>query len=108
LGGFVEVIRPHFDFPFSFDLGGRPRVIEQDSYEDIRNCVYLAFLTERGTRQYVPEFGRTDPTFQNMPINQTRLEQEIHASEPRAGLSVTQIIKDLTDTVMAGVDDIGH
>jgi phage baseplate assembly protein W len=56
---------PHFAFPFRFGERGAAVVIEQDSYEEIEQCVKVLMLTEIGERLEVPDFGILDVTFRN-------------------------------------------
>ena len=52
-----------FAFPFRIDTNGLPRVVEQDTLEEIEQNVMVLVLTELGERQEVPGFGVPDPTF---------------------------------------------
>jgi len=74
---------PHFDLPFRFS-GGKAVEVEQDTDEDIYNCVWAALVTPEGFRPEVPDFGMPDLTFMNQPIDSAFVMQRILASEPRA------------------------
>ena len=54
---------PHFMFPFRFGPDGVPRVVEQDTADEIEQGVKVLMLTEIGERLEVPDFGIEDPTF---------------------------------------------
>ncbi len=99
-------INQHFDFPFRFTgVGSHALTVEQDSDEDIINCVHAATLTPVGTRFYVPQFGITDPTFST---NRDLLAAELQASDPRAGLTIVEkMIDQLEVDITVGVDSIG-
>lgn len=97
---------PHFDLPLRYH-GGQAITVDQDSLEDIRNCVEAAVRTERGTRPWVPQFGIDDPTFENQPISMPVLAQQIKDSEPRATLDLRQFVADpdlLADRIVVRVN----
>jgi hypothetical protein len=50
----VGITQPHFDLPFRYGRG-REVVVQQDTVEDIRNCVEAGVRTLRGTRPWVPK-----------------------------------------------------
>ncbi len=92
---------PHFDYPFRF-VGGRSAVVQQDSLDDVKNCVIAALKTERGTRAWVPQFGITDPTFEEQPVHLNQMEREINDSEPRAIVDMRQATPP-TDTLASRI-----
>ena len=73
----------HFAFPFRWDPTGHAAVNEQDSIEDVVDCVICSILTPYGWRVDEPEFGITDPTF-SAPIDTGLLMTEVDRDEPRA------------------------
>src|SRR5687767_8720500 len=82
-----EIQNPHFAFPFRLKASGRSvAVVEQDSEEDITNCVEVLLRTERGSRIEVPDYGIDDPTFHQVSPNDklTELQAAIVEWEPRA------------------------
>lgn len=96
---------PHFNFPFQFDKQtGHAQMVEQDTDEDVTNCVYAACLTTRGTRFFVPNFGISDYLFTNMPIDDTRLQGEVLESEPRAD---AEIIEEMIDEGLSEYLELG-
>lgn len=106
-GGLVaDVIFPHFDLPFRFAANLHGRVVEQDTEDDVVNCVHACLRTTRGFRYYVPAFGITDPTFQMQPVNITELGQEVAENEPRARMIWEQTVNVIRDfiNVQVGVD----
>jgi len=86
---------PHFDMPFRFGTGGvHAAVCEQNSGDDITNCVEACVRTIRGTRMFVPNFGITDPLFaiKTGPLFITDLMQaEVQENEPRASTQFTDV-----------------
>lgn len=78
---------PHFALPFRFQthLGqARAVVNEQDSYEEIADCVQAVLSYERGTRVELPEFGIRDQTFRQGGVDKEEIERVISQWEPRA------------------------
>src|SRR5215831_5631865 len=100
---------PHFNLPFRFDnMTHHVQMVEQDTDEDVVNCVYAACLTTKGTRFFVPNFGISDYLFTTIPIDDTRLQTEILESEPRADAEVLEEIVDvgLSEYIQLGVGSI--
>ena len=81
----------HFSYPFRWDQTGHAAVNEQDTSEDIADCVIASILTPRGWRVDSPEFGITDPTFA-APIDIGLMMTEIDYDEPRAKPTLEPII----------------
>lgn len=75
---------PHFASPFTL-VGTSFGVVDQDSDEDILQCVETVLRTPAGSRDEVPEFGMDDPTFTTDP---SQVEADALAAirewEPRA------------------------
>lgn len=78
---------PHFALPFSLTANGGVAVTQQDSIDDISQCVEMALGCTQGTRLVVPDFGVTDPTFTD--VSPGTLEQQVKVYEPRAELAIT-------------------
>lgn len=93
---------PHFDLPFRFTGAGPAAVVEQDTDEDVHNCVQAIVRTPIGWRPYVPKFGIDDPTFEVQPVNIRHIEEQILESEPRARTLVSQDI-DRFDQLVSNV-----
>jgi len=49
-------ISPHFDLPFRFLKSGGAVVSEQDSFDDVANCVEAICRTPQGFRVDNPDF----------------------------------------------------
>lgn len=85
MGGRVVAVTlvPHLALPFSIGAGGRARTVEQDTLDDIAQCVQVLLTTVVGERVELPEYGIDDPTFlTRMDLNEIRLA--IEEWEPRA------------------------
>lgn len=74
---------PHFDMPFSYH-GAKPAVVEQDSPEDVMNCVEAIVRTTIGDRAELPGFGIEDMAFLVQPLPLTFMLEAISTYEPRA------------------------
>ena len=73
---------PHFDRPFRLS-GTRVAVVEQDSDEELVNCVWAIASTEVGSRDEAPEFGVPDLPFQETGFIDDALVASVQQWEPR-------------------------
>ena len=80
---------PHLDQPFSFGPVFA-NVVEQDSPEDIINCVAAILRTQIGERVDLPEFGIDQPTFETQPVDTNSIVEQIVVQEPRAAVIIDQ------------------
>lgn len=80
---------PHFNFPFRFS-GAHVAVVEQDSMDDVANCVEIIFMTPIGWRPEAPTFGVPDFAFMKQPIGEDFLTDIISSQEPRADVAFTE------------------
>jgi hypothetical protein len=87
---------PHLSLPFRFELlrGGQRAVpvTEQDSYDEIGDCVELTLRTEQGQRQNLPAFGRpqTLAFTQDRELARAQVQQTVDDAEPRVQAIVQQ------------------
>jgi phage baseplate assembly protein W len=88
-GGVVAVLVPHFDLPFRF-FGTNAVVVEQDSLDDVGNCVEAILLTHVGSRPEEPTFGIPELTFMTQPIGSDFVREIISSQEPRAEVAMTE------------------
>lgn len=82
--------RPHLAYPLQLTDGGYLKVYEQDTLEDVRNCVSVLMRTPIGARSLAPLVGVPDPTFTrgvNGPVLKRILEHPENG-EPRADVTV--------------------
>ena len=73
-------------YPLRF-VSGRPVMVDQDSPQEIRQCVQVVLAYPLGGCIDLPEFGRPDPTFSQTGPNgpdPVELEAVIDRWEPRA------------------------
>jgi phage baseplate assembly protein W len=68
--------------------GGRVAVVEQDTKEEILQCVLACLRTRLGSRLEAPEYGVPDQTFKRQPRNPdvSVYLRAVEAVEPRASL----------------------
>lgn len=85
----LVAILMHFDLPFRF-LRGHAVTVDQDSLDDITNCVEAVLRTLKGQRTELPDFGLDDPAFQLQPINLQAITNAVLAQEPRASMLLDQ------------------
>lgn len=102
----MAVLIPHFDLPFRF-YGNSTAVVEQDSNEDIANCVEAILRTPSGTRDDVEQFGTDDLTFSNRPVNIDLLTSQILSQEPRAEILMREESEIFGDLVAIVIAEIG-
>lgn len=82
-------IVPHFDMPFRFS-GSHAAVVDQDTLDDVSNCVEAILRTFEGQRQELPDFGIVDPVFNRQPIPLEPIIAAILDQEPRASILIEQ------------------
>ena len=98
---------PHFGQPFRYSAG-KPVVTEQDTLEEIRDCIRASLRTVVGFRDEAPDFGITDPTFELIPLDTQSILDEIFVSEPRADqlLDIGQEYNPFDQLVVKLVDEV--
>lgn len=74
---------PHLSVPLRL-AGDRLATVEQDSLEEVGQCVETICRYPVGSRPELPEFGIPDFTFRPVPISPTELADAIGEWEPRA------------------------
>jgi phage baseplate assembly protein W len=99
---------PHFDLPFKLTHTGANSV-EQDSIDDVANCVEAIVSCPIGWRDEVPTFGVEDPVMMKQPIGANELANEIASQEPRALVIVEEnpdLLDELLDRINIGVSTV--
>jgi hypothetical protein len=92
---------PHFSLPFRFS-NPQAAVSEQDSLDEIADCVLAVLVCPYGFRVELPTFGLTDPTFSTSP-DLDEIRDVIGQWEPRASALVDSY-PDLVDELIAHVE----
>lgn len=97
-----EIQNPHFRLPLQFgSVNGGAFVNEQDTEEDVIDCVKAIISWPTGTRHDLPEFGVPDLVFQldaDAMIDQ--LQAAVEQWEDRADVSAEGTIHDLIADVL--------
>lgn len=102
------VITPHFDLPFSLGPNGAA-VVEQDTIDDVANCVVVILSVERGTRDEAPTFGIEDLAMRKQPLGASEIAEEIRDQDPRAVLIMSEnpdMNDELIDRINIGVSTV--
>jgi phage baseplate assembly protein W len=87
----LSFLAPHLGFPISLTPDGRRLVIrEQDSIEDIEDCVEVVLSTAVGERQEQPDYGTPDQAFRERGVDVGRLRAAVERWEPRAASVFTE------------------
>lgn len=94
---------PRLAWPLRLDpLTGSLAVVEQDSDEDIAQCVKAIALTRPGDRADLPDLGITDPTFGEQPLDLDAIRETYDRHEPRAAVLATTN-PDALDSALADI-----
>jgi hypothetical protein len=107
--GGQNVTVPHFAMPFRF-VDGKAVVVEQDSIEEISDCVANVCRYRIGDRPEKPDFGIADPTFEQNGPDGALIAAQVELWEPRASLAAAadgSRLEELVATVALTVTDQG-
>jgi hypothetical protein len=94
------IISPHFDLPFR--IGTKTAEVQQDTIDDVTNCVEVCVRTHIGRRKELPQFGIEDLTLRDQPVRMADVLRRIAENEPRAIVLIDQH-PDLLDELIARV-----
>jgi hypothetical protein len=97
---------PHFSEPFRFATP-YAAVSEQDSLDEIADCVFAVLVCPLGFRVELPQFGLPDPTFSMPAPDVDEVRDAIETWEPRAA-SVLSLQPDASDELVAHVQTLIH
>jgi phage baseplate assembly protein W len=80
---------PHLAFPLRLAEDGGFAVVEQDTLEDVRQCVHVVLVTPRGSRPLAPNVGIEDPAFM-AGVDAAELQAALEGDdgEPRARVTI--------------------
>ncbi len=78
---------PHLAFPLRRAPAGELLAVEQDTLEDVRQCVHVLLRTPRGARPLAPDVGIEDPTFTS-GVQAEVLQAQLEDDEDRAHVDV--------------------
>lgn len=85
---------PHIAYPLRLTATGLEQV-EQDSIDDVRQCVHVLLRTPVGARPLAPDVGVEDPTFSE-GVDPEQLAAELEGQEDRARITITAAAPDET------------
>lgn len=93
---------PHFGFPFRA-AGSSFAVTEQDSPDEIADCVEAVLRTPERSRIDVPAYGRPDASFEQLGPAKPTVEPYVAAVEewePRAAVTGTAGVEDAIERIV--------
>lgn len=92
---------PHFKFPFQLASDGvRAQAVEQDSDDEILDCVVVLLSTTQGERIEIPEYGVRDQAFRQNGVDTAHILAQIRRYEERANINLDpDAIQDLVQRV---------
>lgn len=108
-----DFIDQHFAVPFKFGANGGPAlVVEQDSDDDIEQCIEAIVRTIRGQRLELPDFGIADPVLQEGGPDIGDISRAIEHWEPRAhtviDVSDDSALDQLATIIHIGIEEVGE
>jgi hypothetical protein len=81
---------PRLKWPLELGALGQLATVEQDSDEDIEQCLKALFLTRVGDRPDMPDVGVPDLTFTEEPMDLDEVTDVLTEREPRASVLVSE------------------
>ncbi|HEX3454191.1 MAG TPA: hypothetical protein VHS03_06160 [Gaiellaceae bacterium] len=93
---------PHFSQPFRFS-NPYAAVTEQDSLDEIADCVLSVLVCPYGFRVELPSFGLVDPTFSVPGPDLDQIRDVVDNWEPRASAAMSEY-PDLLDELISHVE----
>jgi phage baseplate assembly protein W len=92
---------PHFKYPFQFGPPGqRVQYTEQDSDDELLDCIEVLLSTVQGERIEIPEYGIADQTFRQGGVDTGHILSQIRRYEDRADVNLEAgVIEDLVQRV---------
>lgn len=85
---------PHFAMPFRIDGPNGAVVNDQDSEQEISDCVEAIVRYDQGRRPESPDFGLPDLTFSTPTVDEVHVEAYINRWEPRVQTTVGATVID--------------
>lgn len=97
----MAIETPHFKFPFQFTpAGDRIQYAEQDSDDEIIDCIEVLLSTSIGERIELPDYGIADQVFRENGVDTGHIMAQIRKYEERADIQLEpDVIKDLVQKV---------
>lgn len=103
----MPVAMPHLRLPFSV-VNGRAQVVEQNSIEEVTQCVLACLSTPYGSRQDAPEYGIDAGLFSKQSIRQdiSPILAAVEEAEPRARLLGSVELESLVRRIVIEVEGV--
>ena len=94
---------PQISFPLRF-AAGKPIVVEQDSDDEVRDCVEVLMRTPLGSRLEYSDYGIADPTFRS-EVDLDEIREAIGEWELRADIQIDDSldIEEMAREIRVGV-----
>lgn len=94
-------LTPHFSIPFEVS-GGAPLEVEQDTPQEVSNCVDAVLHTPEGTWIDEPEFGVPDETFAQQVPNPDAVvyTAAVERWEPRSSVTGEATVEEAIERVV--------
>lgn len=98
---------PHLKVPFNI-AGSSAAVVEQDSTQEIRQCILAALKTRVGSRVEAPDYGIPDRTFEQLKVNPSAdaFLAAVEAGEPRVKLLAESEVEELVERFLIELEEI--
>lgn len=93
-----SVMVPHFSYPFQLD-GNSFAVIEQDTAQEVQQCVVILLLTPQGSRLVLPDYGTPETLYTQVPANVAGILAQLTFWEPRAAVSLDQTVDTVQEMI---------
>jgi phage baseplate assembly protein W len=93
----MDILVPHFRFPFDL-VNGAVATVEQDTPEEINQCVAVLLATEQGERLEVLDYGVAGLLFAT-DLDHHAIGAQIERWEPRALAGVSDEIDGMDVTI---------
>lgn len=92
---------PHFKFPLQLTGDGtRAQVVEQDSDDEILDCIEVLLATTQGERIEIPNYGIRDQAFRQNGADTAHILAQIRKYEERANINLApDVIRELVQRV---------
>jgi phage baseplate assembly protein W len=79
--------------------GTKLATVEQDTQDEVAQCVYAVAATELGTRVERRDFGVTSPLFRQGGADLAEIQAAVERWEPRASIETKQDLVEAMDTI---------
>lgn len=86
-----EIDTPQFSMPFRIDEAtGEPALVEQDTLDEVTDCVEALARTPLGFYEEEPDYGVDDQTFREGGVDIVELQGAISQWEERADTAIEE------------------